>query len=244
MKMHFTYKNYRGETSEREVIVHHVRHISTDWHPEKQWIMTALDTQKGELRDFAMNDMTNVRPTPTLFMMTADVLRQIMGRMNEMGNLIVEVESGSPQATENAIAKIGEAKALLQSVLKGSEAEEPPAILPNAITPEIREVLRMPPWRVTTLADALRASGANISRRHEDATASVKFLLLHFVLAHGVGWHAVFRKYIDGNVSDGMKYLHSLPGYAGDEEPAVGDAGPENYAGYVFGEDEKPTDGK
>lgn len=216
MRFHFTYKNYRGETSEREVIVHHVRNISTEWHPEKQWILTALDVEKNQLRDFAMRDMSNVRPTPTLFLLTADVLRQLMGRMNELQNLVAEVGAGP---VDDLMAKVSESKALLQTVLKG-EDEEPAAILPKDITPEIREVLRMQPWRVDTLASALRAAGHNIGKRHDDATAAVKFLLLQFVLRHGTSWHSVFKKYLDGGVSDGMKYLHTLPGYEG-EEPSV-----------------------
>lgn len=218
MRLHFTYTNYRGETDEREVIVHHVRHMSTDWHPEKQWILTALDVKKDVMRDFAMKDMSNVRPTPTLFLLTADILRQLSGRLNELQNLIAEVGAGP---TDDMARLVEESKKLLATVLKGEEVE-PLAILPNDITPEIREVLRMQPWRVESLASALRAAGHNISKRNEDATAAVKFLLLQFVLRHGASWHHVFKKYVDGGVTDGMKYLHTLAGYEGEDQPSPG----------------------
>ena len=231
MRLHFTYKNYRGEVDEREVIVHHVRNIATDWHPEKQWIVTALDVKKNEMRDFAMRDMSNVRPTPTLFLLTADVLRNIMGRLNELQNQIHEVGAGP---TDELTRLVTEAKSLLQTVMKGTEAQEPESVLPTAITPEIREVLRMQPWRIDTLASALRAAGHGIGKRHEDATAAVKFLLLHFVLKHGTSWHSVFKKYLDGGVSDGMKYLHTLPGYEDDGKPKPPDCLPGSMEGMVW----------
>lgn len=217
MRLHFTYTNYRGETSKREVIVHHFRFIETEWHPGKQWIMTALDVEKNVLRDFAMKDMADVHPTPTLFLLTADVLRQLMGRLNEMqGNLNESVLDGVPE-----IARlISEAKDLLNTVMKGVD-KDAGSYLPPAITPEIREVLRMQPWKIDTLSSALRAAGHDIGKRHEDATAAVKFLLLHIVLTHGSAWQNVFKTFIDGGVGDKMKYMHTLPGYeTGGDEPS------------------------
>lgn len=213
MKMHFTYTNYRGETDKREVIVHHIRHISTDWHPEKQWIMTALDVNKNAMRDFAMRDMSDVHPTPTLFLMSADVLRQLMGRLNEIQSAVNEVGTGP---VDELTRLTGEAKGLVNSIMKGADKSDG-AFLPLDITPEIREVLRMQPWKVDTIAGALRASGHDIGKRHDDAMAAVKFLLLHFVLEHGKSWQHAFRTFVDNGVSDKMKYTHTLPGYGGDD---------------------------
>lgn len=53
----FIYKNYRGEISERHVIPKGHEFISTEWHPEKQWIMVGLDLEKNAIRYFAMKDI-------------------------------------------------------------------------------------------------------------------------------------------------------------------------------------------
>lgn len=53
----FAYRNWRGEVSERRAIPQQVYFGSTEWHPEPQWLMRALDVDKGEVRDFAMRDM-------------------------------------------------------------------------------------------------------------------------------------------------------------------------------------------
>ena len=56
--MLFIYRNYRGEVSLREVRVPIVTYFgSTDWHPERQWLVKAFDVAKGEWRDFALKDM-------------------------------------------------------------------------------------------------------------------------------------------------------------------------------------------
>ena len=60
----FTYRNYRGEVSERQAKPLSIWFGTTEWHPELQWLMSAVDMQKGERRDFAMRDMTNVRDKP------------------------------------------------------------------------------------------------------------------------------------------------------------------------------------
>lgn len=50
------YTNWRGETSRRMIIPRRVWFGSTDWHPEPQWLLKAIDTEKGEMRDFALKD--------------------------------------------------------------------------------------------------------------------------------------------------------------------------------------------
>lgn len=56
----FTYRNWRGETGRRTVGVMSVWYGSTEWHPEPQWLLHAIDLDKMETRDFAMKDMTDV----------------------------------------------------------------------------------------------------------------------------------------------------------------------------------------
>lgn len=53
----FLYTNWKGETSQRHVIPKFIEFISTEWHPEPQWIMTAFDLDKKQDRGFAMKDM-------------------------------------------------------------------------------------------------------------------------------------------------------------------------------------------
>lgn len=59
----FTYRNWRGETARRRVGVMSVWFGSTEWHPELQWLMRAIDLEKMETRDFALKDMTDVSYT-------------------------------------------------------------------------------------------------------------------------------------------------------------------------------------
>lgn len=57
--LRFKYKNHRGFVSFRTVIPKSIRWGSTEWHPEKQWIMRAWCTEKKAMRDFAMKDMVD-----------------------------------------------------------------------------------------------------------------------------------------------------------------------------------------
>ena len=58
----FTYTNYKGKTSVRRVIPHTLGFKSSSWHPEEQWILLAIDLNKGELREFAMKDIKDWKP--------------------------------------------------------------------------------------------------------------------------------------------------------------------------------------
>jgi predicted DNA-binding transcriptional regulator YafY len=51
------YTNYRGETGVRRVLPIEIRFISTEWHPQPQWIMEAYDVEKGAQRSFALKDI-------------------------------------------------------------------------------------------------------------------------------------------------------------------------------------------
>lgn len=52
----FGYTNYRGEFSQRRATPIRFEFESTEFHPEKQWIMHAIDHEKG-FRAFALADM-------------------------------------------------------------------------------------------------------------------------------------------------------------------------------------------
>jgi len=51
------YTNYRGETSLREVVPQRVWFGATEWHPDEQWLLDAMDVAKGAPRSFALRDI-------------------------------------------------------------------------------------------------------------------------------------------------------------------------------------------
>lgn len=51
------YTNYRGETGERNIIPKKIWFGATEYHPEPQWLLEALDVAKNEDRNFAMKDI-------------------------------------------------------------------------------------------------------------------------------------------------------------------------------------------
>ncbi len=51
------YINWKGSLNWRTIIPETIDFKSTEWHPEKQWILHALDLDKQEYRDFAMKDI-------------------------------------------------------------------------------------------------------------------------------------------------------------------------------------------
>lgn len=60
------YTNYRGETRIRMVIPENIRWGSTKWHPQPQYLISCIDTQKGKRRELALMDCDfNVNEEPT-----------------------------------------------------------------------------------------------------------------------------------------------------------------------------------
>lgn len=55
--MRCTYKNYRGEVAQRHIRPVKIFFGATEYHPDEQWLMEAVDLDKGETRVFAMRDM-------------------------------------------------------------------------------------------------------------------------------------------------------------------------------------------
>lgn len=51
------YTNYRGETALRNIIPEKLFFGSTQWHPEPQWLLEAVDLDRQEKRSFAMKDV-------------------------------------------------------------------------------------------------------------------------------------------------------------------------------------------
>jgi predicted DNA-binding transcriptional regulator YafY len=51
------YTNYRGERAWREISPLSMFFGSNEWHPERQWFLSAIDIEKGQGRTFAMKDI-------------------------------------------------------------------------------------------------------------------------------------------------------------------------------------------
>lgn len=56
------YTNYKGVTSTRTVQPIEVWFGNTEYHPENQWLLRAVDIKKNEERNFAMKDIKNWQP--------------------------------------------------------------------------------------------------------------------------------------------------------------------------------------
>jgi len=56
------YTNWRKETGSRLIIPESISFGSTEWHPEPQWLLRALDVEKKQPRDFALNDIHSWTP--------------------------------------------------------------------------------------------------------------------------------------------------------------------------------------
>lgn len=226
MKMYFTYKNYRGEWSEREAVPISARYTVTEYHTDRQWIMTAYDAHKQADRDFAMSDMSNVRPSCTFILVQMDQLRTLAQTLKELQDM---TNYANASEGDDVGAVLREARNIVDSFTNAAKqiaAETAVQLtLPNRITPELREVLRAPAWRLNTLADAIRAAGHEMPKRHEDATAATMFTLLRFVLMYGSEWHREFSKYLGGGVNQAMVGAHALLDDAStDEKEAMGRA--------------------
>lgn len=57
------YTNWRGEYSERRIVPRFAWVGKTEWHPEEQWLLRAFDRDKGAVRDFALKDFGDRRPS-------------------------------------------------------------------------------------------------------------------------------------------------------------------------------------
>lgn len=58
--IHCIYTNYKGETCERNITPINLYWGSTEFHPEEQWLLSALDNDKNQVRDFALKDMSPI----------------------------------------------------------------------------------------------------------------------------------------------------------------------------------------
>lgn len=60
------YRNHRGELRWRRVKPWIFSFASDEWHPTEQWLMLAVDLDKGKMRHFAMKDILAWSTTPPI----------------------------------------------------------------------------------------------------------------------------------------------------------------------------------
>jgi hypothetical protein len=58
------YKNYRGEVAVRRVLPKCIWFGQTEHHLQPQWLMNAVDVERGVERTFAMQDIQTMFPPP------------------------------------------------------------------------------------------------------------------------------------------------------------------------------------
>ena len=56
-QINIVYKNWRGETSTRTILLIRIWYGSTEFHPESQWFMKVFDVDKNVERDFALSGL-------------------------------------------------------------------------------------------------------------------------------------------------------------------------------------------
>ena len=61
--LHLLYRNWRGEIAVRSVSPRSIYYGVTQWHPEPQWFMSAMDDERGSIRDFSMADIISTHRT-------------------------------------------------------------------------------------------------------------------------------------------------------------------------------------
>lgn len=54
------YTNWKGETRKRQIKPINMWYGSTEFHPEPQMLLLALDVEKNQFRDFAIKDIKPV----------------------------------------------------------------------------------------------------------------------------------------------------------------------------------------
>lgn len=86
------YTNHRGKTASRKIHPLGVWFGSTQWHPEKQWILDAYDVGKEAVRSFAMKDMVLPLNAVPLQKTVSELNGQRTAAQDRVGELAKESE--------------------------------------------------------------------------------------------------------------------------------------------------------
>lgn len=80
MEYRFVYRNHRGEIGPRRVIPQTVGFSATQWHPQKTWLLTAIDIDKSAVRMFDMKDILGPLADPQANPLTATETRELVDK--------------------------------------------------------------------------------------------------------------------------------------------------------------------
>lgn len=94
--LNFTYRNWRGEVGERSVYPIRMEYGSTEWHPERQWLLVAYDIGKGADRSFAFKDIIPEIDAPPLQSLEVGAVDQSYGEAFAVGDEVVCIDNGYP----------------------------------------------------------------------------------------------------------------------------------------------------
>lgn len=61
-KVLIDYTNWRGERTLRTILPEEITFTSNEWHREPQWLLKAVDMEKGDFRYFALKDIHSWSP--------------------------------------------------------------------------------------------------------------------------------------------------------------------------------------
>lgn len=59
----FDYVNWKSNRGHRKVEVRGIRFGTSEWYPQPTWLMSGIDLDKGERREYKMANMSNVQGT-------------------------------------------------------------------------------------------------------------------------------------------------------------------------------------
>jgi hypothetical protein len=107
------YTNWRGEYAVRKIVPLSVWYGSTEWHPEPQWLITALDLEKHSARDFALTGFAALSVGREGAAQGQSTAYQVTAIMNGRRTRLV-VADGDPYTTTN----LAEAERVLAQVRK------------------------------------------------------------------------------------------------------------------------------
>lgn len=60
------YTNWRGKRRQRKISPLRINFSATEHHPEKQWLLVAVDVEKEDVRTFAMSNIHSWRSDDAL----------------------------------------------------------------------------------------------------------------------------------------------------------------------------------
>lgn len=105
--VYIDYTNHRGERAWRKIKPHDWEFCSTEWHPERQWILHAMDYDKEAVRGFALSSIhawSSSSPT-AVDMALAKQLQRSMERNARMVNRLQRLKSSDQLWSDGAAPK-------------------------------------------------------------------------------------------------------------------------------------------